>query len=183
MHSGKNVSFCWVPAHVGVRGNEMADNLAKEASLTKRPQKRLVPFRDFIPYIRSAVENLWQFCWDLVEPNKMREISDRIHPWKYHPMTRRRETALCRLRIGHTRLTHGYLMCKDPQPYCNDCLVPLSVRHILIECPSLNDLRIRCFNDRDVRAASYSLEYILGSNFSENNLFKFLKEADILHMI
>ena len=51
-HSGKSVSFCWVPAHVGIQGNEKADNLAKEASLTKRPQTHPIPFRDL------AVESL-----------------------------------------------------------------------------------------------------------------------------
>ena len=182
-HRGKNVSFCWVPAHVGVRGNEQADNLAKEASVSKTPRNLLVPFRDFIPHIRSAVESLWQFSWDLEGQNKMREVADHLHPWTYYPMPRRRETALCRLRIGHTRLTHGYLMCQDPQPHCSDCIVPLTVRHILIECPSLSDLRNRCFNDRGVRNRNYSLEFIIGQDFNERYLFRFLEEAGILHMI
>ena len=60
---GQNVSFCWVPAHVGVQGNEMADTLAKEASLTKTPQKCSLPFREYKPVIKSAIESLWQFCW------------------------------------------------------------------------------------------------------------------------
>ena len=109
---GQTVSFCWVPAHVGVQGNELADNLAKEASLTKTPQKYFLPFRDYNPLIKSAVENLWQFCWDQELSNKMREITQHIHPWSYYHMPRRK-TVLCRLRIGHTRLTHGYLVCQD----------------------------------------------------------------------
>ncbi|MPC09761.1 hypothetical protein E2C01_002379 [Portunus trituberculatus] len=32
---------------------------------------------------------------------------------------------------------------KDPRPYCDDCLVPLKGRHLLVECPSLMDLRQR----------------------------------------
>ncbi|MPC19957.1 hypothetical protein E2C01_012887 [Portunus trituberculatus] len=48
-----------------------------------------------------------------------------------------------RLRIGHTYLTQRYLLTRDPQPYCDDCLVPLTVRHLLVECPSLMDLRHR----------------------------------------
>ncbi|MPC58548.1 hypothetical protein E2C01_052554 [Portunus trituberculatus] len=32
---------------------------------------------------------------------------------------------------------------RDPQSYCDDCLVPLTVRDILVECPSLTDLRHR----------------------------------------
>ena len=72
---GQTVSFCWVPVHVGVQGNELADNLAKEASSTKTPQKCSLPFRDYNPQIKSAVENLWQFWWDLELSNKIRKIT------------------------------------------------------------------------------------------------------------
>ncbi|MPC76514.1 hypothetical protein E2C01_070930 [Portunus trituberculatus] len=40
-------------------------------------------------------------------------------------------------------LTQRYLLTRDPQPYCDDCLVPLTVRHLLVECPSLIELRHR----------------------------------------
>src|SRR5215469_12866884 len=29
--SGKSVEFCWIPSHVGIRGNETVDVLAKRA--------------------------------------------------------------------------------------------------------------------------------------------------------
>ena len=41
---------------------------------------------------------------------------------------------LCRLRLGHRKPTHGYLMeGKDP-PKCSTCGVTITVHHILIEC-------------------------------------------------
>ncbi|MPC62219.1 hypothetical protein E2C01_056302 [Portunus trituberculatus] len=43
----------------------------------------------------------------------------------------------------HTYLTQRYLLPRDLQPYCDDCLVPLTVRDLLVECPSLTDLRHR----------------------------------------
>ena len=48
-----------------------------------------------------------------------------------------------RLRLGRTRLTRSYLMSRVRVPCRDDCLVLLSVRHILIECLSLLDLRHR----------------------------------------
>ena len=30
---GKHVSLCWIPSHVGIKGNAMADNAAKEGRL------------------------------------------------------------------------------------------------------------------------------------------------------
>ncbi|MPC77004.1 hypothetical protein E2C01_071441 [Portunus trituberculatus] len=64
--------------------------------------------------------------------------------WTYtHIRDRRAQTLLARLRIGHTYLTNKLLLTREPQPYCDDCLVPLTVRHLLVECPSLTDLRHR----------------------------------------
>ena len=42
---------------------------------------------------------------------------------------------LARLRIGHSRLTHGHLMEGREQPYCEECIVPLTVYHIVTDCP------------------------------------------------
>ncbi|MPC60001.1 hypothetical protein E2C01_054036 [Portunus trituberculatus] len=39
--------------------------------------------------------------------------------------------------------TPMYLLTRDPQPYCDDCFVPLTVRHLLVECSSLIELRHR----------------------------------------
>ena len=43
--------------------------------------------------------------------------------------------------IGHTRLTHSYLLLGDDQPECGSCQCPFTVKHILIECIDLNDVR------------------------------------------
>ncbi|MPC28245.1 hypothetical protein E2C01_021443 [Portunus trituberculatus] len=75
----------------------------------------------------------------------MGEITTYVrHDWTYtHIRDRRTQIILAQLRIGHTYLTQDYLLTRDPQPYCHDCLVPPTVRHLLVECPSLTDLRHR----------------------------------------
>ncbi|MPC91781.1 hypothetical protein E2C01_086839 [Portunus trituberculatus] len=55
------------------------------------------------------------------------------------PCQKRRQVALHPLLLFRLEMfSRG-----DRQPYCEDCLVPLTVRHLLIECPSLMDLRNR----------------------------------------
>ena len=75
----------------------------------------------------------------------MGEVTTRaMSLWSAVPVRRRRyETALTRLRTGHMRLTQGYLTSRDIQPYFDDCLVSLTLRHLLVECLSLEDLRER----------------------------------------
>ena len=98
-------------------------------------------------------------------------------------MDRRKETALCRLRIGHTRLTHGFLMSRNPPPFCEDCIVPLTVRHILVECPSLEEHRLKFFSSCRDRGGNFLLEKMIGENFNEINLFGFIEEIGLLAKI
>ena len=51
----------------------------------------------------------------------------------------------CRLRIGHTRLTYSFLLSGDDLPECGTCQCPLTVKHILVECANLKDIRNKHF--------------------------------------
>jgi len=111
---GHQINFCWVPTHVSVEGNERADEVAKAASL-RPPHACSLPFTDLFPSIRSAIQAAWEGRWERVsDRNKMEEITTRaVCPWSAVPMRQRRyETALTRLRMGDTRLTHGHFMSR-----------------------------------------------------------------------
>ncbi|MPD06471.1 hypothetical protein E2C01_102285 [Portunus trituberculatus] len=62
-----------------------------------------------------------------------------IHPCPGSPCTDFIGATAHRSHVPYKR----YLLTRDPQPYCDDCLVPLTVRHLVVECPSLTDLRHR----------------------------------------
>ena len=181
---GRIVRFCWVPAHVGVIGNERADSLAKLAISQVEPRASPLPFRDVIPVIRDKIRSAWQNTWENLRDSnkKMREITSSTIPWAYACMPRRWETALCRLRIGHTRLTHSFLMENDHQPYCEDCVVPLTVRHLLVECPSLGDEREQFLQYGKGNDGAFLMSDILGRDgvFDCSGLFGFLISVDVL---
>ncbi|GFN95065.1 ribonuclease hi [Plakobranchus ocellatus] len=61
---------------------------------------------------------------------------------------RKRETAMCRLRVGHTWLTQSYL--SKNEPFCYACDSLYTVRHILIECPGFQDTRRKYFSVTDM---------------------------------
>ena len=47
---------------------------------------------------------------------------------------RREEVVLARLRLGHTRVTHSYLLQGEELPQCVGCDAPFTVPHFLLEC-------------------------------------------------
>lgn len=181
----KRVDFCWVPSHTNIRGNEAADAAARAAAISARPFSLLsLPHRDYYPLIRAASFGVWQEEWTAVTDNKLRTIKGVVHPWHSSLKSRRMEIILTRLRIGHTLLTHGHLMERRPPPFCDDCLVPLTVAHLLLECPSLAEERLAFLNVPS--DGTFLLADILsprGARFSVPNLLSYLQATDIYNKL
>jgi len=61
----RSITFVWVPSHVGIHGNEVADCIAKRA-LEQPSVDRRVTFecREVHEQINSYVDTLWQKKWD-----------------------------------------------------------------------------------------------------------------------
>ena len=134
---GKTIKFCWVPAHVDVEGNEKADDAALRAATGNAQIPELpLPHKDYYNTSKKIIHERWSNTWTNTQNNKLRKIKSDIREWATSCReNRRQERILCRLRIGHTKVTHSHLMSNDPPPYCNHCIVPLTVEHILTECP------------------------------------------------
>ena len=79
--SGLSVELCWVPAHVGITGNERADAAAKEACSLPVSLHDL-PVGDWLITIKSLVFNDWQLSWDAIpNSNKLKTIKTSVLPW------------------------------------------------------------------------------------------------------
>ena len=78
---------------------------------------------------------------------------------------------LYRLRIGHTRLTHSYLLSSDDLPECGTCQCPLTVKHILIECVDLKDVRNKRFVVSSIKDSLIILKHIKSLILSKKLVF------------
>ena len=58
---------------------------------------------------------------------------------------RKEEVVLARLRLGHTRVTHSYLLKGEEQPQCVGCDAPFTVSHFLLDCGDFAQVRNNCF--------------------------------------
>ena len=78
----KEIHFCWVPAHVGIPGNEFADREAKAVITRENISFNHIPVNDLKTVIRKYVRNQWQERWARLTNNRKYEnIRQSIDHW------------------------------------------------------------------------------------------------------
>jgi len=172
---GKHVSLCWIPSHVGIKGNEMANKAAKDGICSVITQGKIPP-ESFFPHISKLCMKEWQDSWDSILTNKLFSIKPVLG--KNKPRTslcRRDETVLTRLRIGHSRVTHSYLLSRESQPICDHCKCVFTVKHMLLECPSTAVVRHKYFSSTTLKE--------LFSNVDARCILDFTKDSGFYHAI
>ena len=170
---GTTIRFYWVPGHVGIAGNELADTAAKDA-VNNGQDVFCVIGDDLKNGLVTAVQQLWKDEWSAVNENKLRALKPTVDPWltSCRP-SRWEEVVLARLRIGHCRLTHGFLMAREEPPFCETCDTRVTVSHFLIECVQFRDTRQQI-------GLSGDLSVVLGNDPDNVGLlFTFLKETGL----
>ncbi|GFR68182.1 RNA-directed DNA polymerase from transposon X-element [Elysia marginata] len=131
----KVVLVC-IPSHVGIPGNEKVDELAKLALNQEIHDNKHVIWSDLKLKVNTHLEQLWQTDWDTEVDNKLHEIRPNLKERLVYDerLNRNQETVVSRLRIGHSWITHKYLLKGEQQPYCTACECPFTVKYILVEC-------------------------------------------------
>lgn len=66
-----------------------------------------------------------------LQNTKFNEIKRDIHRWINPKLNRKEDTVLNRLRIGHTKITHRFLIAREEPPICKTCGIMLTVEHII----------------------------------------------------
>ena len=93
----------------------------------------------------------WQTSWNHSIGNKLLEMKPTIGEHQSVVRNfRKDEVVLARLRLGHTRVMHLYLLQGEEQPQCVGCDAPFTVRHFLFECGDFAQVRNNCFHVENI---------------------------------
>uniref|UniRef100_A0A1Y1K801 Reverse transcriptase domain-containing protein n=1 Tax=Photinus pyralis TaxID=7054 RepID=A0A1Y1K801_PHOPY len=90
--------------------------------------------------VKARVYERWNGQWAESDAF-LKRVKAEIGPLFPLGMARLALTRLFRLRLGHSALTHGFLLAGDDRPQCDHCGVDLSLEHILCVCPEYRNAR------------------------------------------
>lgn len=175
-HIGYSITLIWIPSHNQIPGNERADEKARQA-ITSNNAIRLNCFtlHDAKSITRIIANNIWQRAWKQ-GTSKLNEIKNTIHTWPSpQDLSRKMETSINRIRIGHTSITNQYLMKKEDPPLCTSCGSPLSIKHIITECLSYETDR------REAGVSNILSEALHPDNI--RNLISFITKSNLINNI
>jgi len=128
-----------------------------------------LPATGMYPRITKLIFDEWQEVWDCCAGKKLHAIRPTVGDYKQKTYLSRHDVVLLnRLRIGHTRLTHSFLLSGDV-PECGTCQCPLTVKHILVECADLKDARNKHFVASSIKD--------LFDNIEAHKIIVFIKET------
>ena len=130
-------------------------------------------FSDLKPLTAKYVYQVWQKEWD--ETGLVSNTFHEILPKLLDKLLE--NTVLNRLHIGHSYLTHSFILGKEEAPVCVACSTGLTVKRILIECADLLEISC-CFLNFEQKSL-----YSLFRNVIPEIIFDFLREIGMFYKI
>ena len=144
--SNIKITIQWIPSHVGVDGNEMADEIARAGHTNDHLIPAALDISDVKILVKRAQHTRWQRIYDVGKQNiHIGPIKPTIEKWPWSNTKRRlTETAMVRLRIGHVGLNkHLHRFNMADSPLCEVCREQETVQHYLLTCRRYERQRIK----------------------------------------
>lgn len=183
------VNFVWVPSHMGVKGNEEADNLAKQALNHSQIDVEVALSKTEIKVIiAKQIQEIWQKEWN--EGTKGRHfycIQGKVGSERRRFGNRKEDVLVTRMRIGHCLLNQCLQRIgKHENGNCDKCGLAETVEHVLIECEAYERERSQLRHAlRNIDINELTLQVLLGEGTKQSRiyheLFIFLKETGLFN--
>jgi len=113
---------------------------------------------------------LWQADWD----QRTGSVKPHLGYYSVSSLSHRDAVVLRRLSIGHTQLSHSYLLSREDQPLCSSCDCALTVVHFF-ECPIYTTVRRKYFSVSSMEELFHTIKAC--------NILSFIREIGCYHHI
>ena len=114
--------------------------------------------------IKFGRKNGMKLFWYLISFTKFyRNFQTNL----YFCNTRKENTVLNRLHIGHSYLTNSFVFRREEAPVCVACNAVITVEHIFMECAEMLEIGKKYFEERSL--------YSLFRNVIPEIIFDFLR--------
>jgi len=153
-HEGCKVTLAWIPAHIGITGNEAADKQANRGRSSKSKINTGLGVAEVKSIVKETINNQWREQWQtsihgrfsyslFQQPDRKPQVKENLKI----PMNRK----LLKLQVGRGRFLID-------NPFCDPCKEHNSIAHIF-ECQRYGyertDLELHCKgNNTSVNAAT-----------------------------
>ncbi|XP_062710982.1 uncharacterized protein LOC134289017 [Aedes albopictus] len=154
------------------------ENIVRTKSARNQPTiDTPIPGEDGMRTVKRAIRHRWDIQWHRSRDAKLREVKCDTYRWT-DLSNAADQRALTRLRIGHTRLTHTFLLKNEPAPTCECCGVVMDVRHLILHCRKFNEERAN--NDISITSLQDALD---NSEEKTTKLLNFLRETGLFKQL
>ena len=165
-----SVTLQWITGHAGISGNVEVDKAAKRSH--RLPLTNFcLPLGDRLLEVKGAIWSKW--CRDRLVALQMTHLGRlRVNnvASASHTMLRNRRvnSAICRLRTGHTQLrSHLFRLNIVDSASCVHCGQPETISHVLFYCPRYYTNRV-WFQHRVLSLGlPFVYERVLGSDLDD----------------
>jgi len=165
------VRFTWCPAHVGIEGNEMADRVAKQASVNGENWNNPVSYKEISSALIPKYREIdFKYCFEEMGSSGsyfFKNFDDTIIE-KIKSITRKREECKMLIRIITSypgTSTYLFKIRVKDSPNCMCDPVTQDLNHIFWSCPRMRDERERLlmFLRTQNLFDPFSIEYLIGN--------------------
>lgn len=175
--SNLTLVLIWIPSHVGIEGNEKADQAAKLALNLPNAIKLQPSYNENCQKILKHSQQQWQEEWGKTN-SQLKRAMPNLSCKKQRLKHRKDAVIINRVRTGTCMFTHGHHFKGEERLQCEHCHVNQTVAHILIDCPIYDQSRIKLERTCTKMDSRLTLNTILNPSFPPSTIIEYLKEID-----
>jgi len=168
---GIGIRFTWCPAHIGIKGNELADQCAKLAAVNGNQVENLVSYKEVFSFLHEEYDRIDSLFIEHISQGTGMYYTSKFRDVKVKFVdklvtSRRDAIALLRILSGYTNTNNRlFKMGIADSPDCNCGYSPQDLNHLFWACPLLIEQRQKlCLRLHQLKLQNpFSIESLLGN--------------------